>query len=84
MAPTKLEPIGTTDELSILSSDWTLFKRQLLLEQSIASKKLLTKYNMSKATMKSFSYQARKPLKRETIMTRIYTCRRDFEPIKIT
>ena len=45
---------------------------------------VIMKYHISKLTVKSFSYQARKPVKRETIMTRIYTCHQDFEPIKMT
>ena len=31
--------------------------------------------------MKSFPYQARKSVKKETIMTRICTCHWDFKPI---
>ena len=33
--------------------------------------------------MKSFPCQTRKPVKKEKIMTRIYTCYQDFKPIKL-
>ena len=53
-------------------------KGSYFLNNQLASTKLCC--DTSNVTMKLFPYQARKPVTRETIMTRIYTCHQDFKP----
>ena len=73
-------------KISILSVGWALFNRQLLPEQSIASKKSCCNEipYIKLSDHEIVSLPSKKTSEKETKMNTICTCHQDFKPIKIT